>query len=202
MKKDGFETVTREFDCHKGRDVRLEPVTMTRIAPPIPPKADDSATAGVGRSEDSSKEKPDTTAPKGQDLDKPMPTGRASAGSPSGESPKGVPPTEANKKFPDNRAKQPRTREPWVVATWEHRVHGKGNSIRSGTMKLYSNGRIGSPNSVNTWTKKNRLLILYWPNSQAPGGVWRDVCIISTNGKTYSGKNQNGVGISGVKLSE
>ena len=89
--------------------------------------------------------------------------------------------------------------EPKVVGTWAHQV-GTGKDAARSTFKLYSNGKINSPDSRNTWHIKNGLLTLAWQNANAPGGKWEDVCNLSSDGKSYSGKNNKGIAINGVKL--
>jgi hypothetical protein len=80
-----------------------------------------------------------------------------------------------------------------VVARWVHHV----NMDSGGVISLYANGKIGDPGSDNTWTFEGGVLTLRWPNSDAPGGVWVDTCPVSSDGKTYSGENQQKVSISG-----
>jgi hypothetical protein len=74
-----------------------------------------------------------------------------------------------------------------VVATWTHDAAG----LKSET-KLYSNGKLHSPNHKATWTFQNGVLALKWPNAAIPGGVWTDTCTVSADGLTYSCKNQMG----------
>ena len=63
---------------------------------------------------------------------------------------------------------------------------------------LYANGKIGDPDSDNSWTFEGGVLTLRWPNGNAPGGAWVDTCPVSPDGRTYSGENQLKVPISGV----
>ncbi|QJX00244.1 hypothetical protein [Frigoriglobus tundricola] len=86
-----------------------------------------------------------------------------------------------------------------VVATWSHgtEVPGSGHEIQ-----LYSNGKIGGPDSGATWTFQNGILTLRWPNATAPGGAWVDSCSVSADGRTYSGKNQKGVRIGGYYVAK
>jgi hypothetical protein len=46
------------------------------------------------------------------------------------------------------------------------------------------------------------VLTLRWPNPIAPGGVWVDVCPVSVDGSTYSGKNQSKMRIAGRYIAE
>jgi len=80
------------------------------------------------------------------------------------------------------------------VARWEHHV---GNDER-GTNILYSNGTSNNKDSKNTWTfNKNGVLVMKWPNTQAPGGAWIDTVQVGPYGKGYSGRNQNKTTITG-----
>jgi len=45
------------------------------------------------------------------------------------------------------------------------------------------------------------VLTFRWPNPRAPGGAWLDVCTLSRDGKSCSGRNQNKAPIAGVKIS-
>ena len=72
-----------------------------------------------------------------------------------------------------------------VLATWNQAI------------RLYSNGKIGSPDGNATWSFQNGTLTLRWPNAAAPGGAWLDVCPVAADGLSYSGKNQRGTRISG-----
>ena len=87
--------------------------------------------------------------------------------------------------------------QPVVVATWALRA----NNGPPRNHHLYSNGRIGSPNSPNTWDLKRNAVIFRWPNPQAPRGVWVDVCTLSADRNSCRGKNQRGVPVSGEKIS-
>lgn len=98
-------------------------------------------------------------------------------------------------------ASKPDTNKPHVVATWAHEV-GPRRQVKQSTIKLYSNGRINAPDGPATWTLTGTRLTLRWPNPAAPGGAWEDDCTLSPDGKTYLGRNQRGVRISGVKVSE
>ncbi len=90
--------------------------------------------------------------------------------------------------------------EPKVVATWAHQVGVGKNALKRDTFKLYSNGKINDPDGRDTWAIKGGLMILTWQNTDAPGGAWKDVVNLAIDGKSYSGKNNKGVPILGVKL--
>jgi len=76
--------------------------------------------------------------------------------------------------------------QPKVVATWLHRA-GRGPH----RITLYSNGKINAVDSKHTWAFRNGILTLVWVNVRAPGGAWREVCTVSPDGSSYSGKNQH-----------
>jgi hypothetical protein len=76
-----------------------------------------------------------------------------------------------------------------VVATWSHKPPP---GLPPGTLRLYSNGKIGSPDAKATWSFQGGTLTLRWPDPTAPGGAWLDVCPVSADGQSYAGKNQNG----------
>ncbi len=83
---------------------------------------------------------------------------------------------------------------PHVVGSWGHQV-GRGSIDE---LRLLSNGRIGEPESEHRWLldEKGRLL-LFWRNPSAPKGAWIDTCELSSDGKSYSGGNNNGMSITG-----
>jgi WD40 repeat protein len=85
---------------------------------------------------------------------------------------------------------------PAVIATWSMRIRNDPPV----THKLFANGRVDLPHSPNTWEVKGHVLTFRWPDPNAPGGVWVDVCNLSADKKTYSGKNQNGTPLSGVRV--
>jgi hypothetical protein len=83
-----------------------------------------------------------------------------------------------------------------VVATWYH-TPPPGFGLPPGELRLYSNGRIGSPDAKATWSFQNGTLTLRWPNATAPGGAFLDVCPVAADGLSYAGQNQNGHRMSG-----
>jgi hypothetical protein len=82
-------------------------------------------------------------------------------------------------------------REPVVIAEWEQTVSPRGRASSTGTVRMYSNGRLGSPNSDATWRQGGNLLEFRWPDRNAPGGAWVDTLVLSADGKRYAGKNNN-----------
>lgn len=88
--------------------------------------------------------------------------------------------------------------KPYVISTWTHTPQGGGTA----TIKLYSNGRINSPDSANLWVLYNDHLVLRWSDPAAPGGMWVDDCAISADGRRYNGRNLQGRPVSGVKIDD
>ena len=84
---------------------------------------------------------------------------------------------------------------PFVVAEWIHRPNAPGKGPNE--IKLYSNGRIDNPNGRNTWSLQGRILTLRWQAPEAPGGAWVDICKLSQDRQTFTGKNQKGTDIFG-----
>jgi acetyl esterase/lipase len=81
-----------------------------------------------------------------------------------------------------------------VVATFAHKA-GRGDP---GAIKFYSNGCLGSPDGPNVWVLNGNTLVLYWYDQRAiPNGMWIDTCLLSNDGKTYRGQNQDRVPIIG-----
>jgi hypothetical protein len=85
---------------------------------------------------------------------------------------------------------------PSIVATWQHRV-GDGPPVEH---RFFANGRINNANGTATWTINGSILVMRWPNPDAPGGAWVDTCTVSGDGLTYTGRNQNDLVITGNKI--
>jgi hypothetical protein len=85
---------------------------------------------------------------------------------------------------------------PQLDSTWKHSI-ANGQSAE---ITLYSNGTINSPDGPDTWSLKGTTLIIRWKNPDAPGGEWVDTCDVAEHGGTYSGTNQLGTRISGVRV--
>jgi hypothetical protein len=101
--------------------------------------------------------------------------------------------TEKAKEY---QVKKQQALHPVVLASWSHRA-GK---YPPRVIRFYSNARIDSPTSGARWVVKGNVLILRWPDRAAPGGVWQDICSLSADGKSYSGKNQREVPVWGAKI--
>jgi|GEM_PF-2463817 len=80
-----------------------------------------------------------------------------------------------------------------LAATFRH----KPGTQAGGAIEFYSNGRLQSPDSLNTWTLDGDKLTLCWYSLQSPTGVWVDSCTLAKDGQSFQGQNQKGVVISG-----
>ncbi|MFH0793402.1 MAG: arabinan endo-1,5-alpha-L-arabinosidase [bacterium] len=85
-----------------------------------------------------------------------------------------------------------------LVGLWNHSVDF-GPSVPT---RFHPNGKIGDLPSSITWSLSATKLSLRWPRADAPGGVWLDDCYFSPDGKSYVGRNQNGMVIRGHKIGE
>lgn len=90
------------------------------------------------------------------------------------------------------------THPPRVVAIWKFGLVGRPPS----PIELLSNGAVGTPASKNSWKTEGNKLIFYWPNPQAPGGVWIDTCTLSADRKSIRGRNQVGASVAGTLVTE
>jgi len=75
---------------------------------------------------------------------------------------------------------------PRVVAEVDHRA---GNKHHLHT--FYSNGRIGAPLSMDRWSLDNDTLVFRWQDGHV------DTCTLSTDRKSYEGRNSGGTAIAG-----
>ncbi|MBN1817009.1 MAG: family 43 glycosylhydrolase, partial [Sedimentisphaerales bacterium] len=82
-----------------------------------------------------------------------------------------------------------------LAGTWEHMVNFQSPS----TIELLSDGTI-KDKPGDRWITQDGILELYWPNPEAPGGVWIDHCIIAPDGQSYIGRNQTGMVVRGKRL--
>ena len=73
-------------------------------------------------------------------------------------------------------------------------------------LEFDSNGRLMSPDGMNTWFLKGQRLILCWyfddqPRKDVkPHGIWVDTCELSKNGKAYRGVALTGERVLGEKI--
>lgn len=90
------------------------------------------------------------------------------------------------------------THPPRVVAIWKFGLVGRPPN----PIELLSNGAVTTPTSKNSWKMEGNKLIFYWPNPQAPGGVWIDTCTLSADRKSIRGRNQLGASVAGTLVTE
>jgi len=83
-----------------------------------------------------------------------------------------------------------------VVSMWEHKAGSKPLEI----LKLYSNGRINSPDGKDTWATQDNTLVLTWPTPAATAGAWKDQCTFSPDGNSYAGFGYGKRPIAGKRL--
>ncbi len=86
--------------------------------------------------------------------------------------------------------------EPFVVSAWEHQASGKP----AHPLRLYSNGRIESPDGTATWDVNDKALILSWPDAKNPKLISTDTLALASDGQSYLGKSSNGRAITGKRL--
>ena len=101
---------------------------------------------------------------------------------------------------PGSGKPEPEPREPFVVGEWAHEVRVNGRVTTRLTYRMYSNGRINSPDGRATWRQRGLVLILRNPSPDAPGGAWVDICRLAPDRRSYLGKNQKGFTIVGVLI--
>lgn len=86
-----------------------------------------------------------------------------------------------------------------LLATYRHQANDQAPAL----VQFYSNGRLLSPDGINTWLLRRNKLYLCWYNSKAkPFGVWVDTCDLINDGKAYRGANQQGDRIVGERRGE
>jgi hypothetical protein len=88
--------------------------------------------------------------------------------------------------------------EPQVIAVGVHQATNGGKQLLRAEFKLFSNGRINSPDSGSSWTRQGRILTMRWQNPEAPGGAWVDIATLSEDGRSFKGRNQVGTEITGL----
>lgn len=81
-----------------------------------------------------------------------------------------------------------------LVATYSHRAANRAAK----PIEFYSNGRLMSPEGINTWVLRGNNLVLCWYDQRSPTGVWVDTCTLEKDGKSYHGQNQQGDQIRGA----
>jgi hypothetical protein len=84
---------------------------------------------------------------------------------------------------------------------WRPTTHSPGK-LPPRSVDFYSNGRLDTPESVNTWMLRGNQLVLCWYTPQAkPFGVYVDTCTLSKDGKFYQGRSLAGAPVNGEKIS-
>jgi hypothetical protein len=85
---------------------------------------------------------------------------------------------------------------PFVVSTLKKHDHDpRTKKVRTGTVRLFSNGHINGPNAPATWTIQRGMIVMHWPNKSAPGGAWVDSMKIAADARSAKGRNQAGATI-------
>ena len=80
-----------------------------------------------------------------------------------------------------------------MIGSWTHFVNeGNGTQIN-----LKSDGKIG--NGPATWVLKDKHLELKWPKNDGTKSFWVDKCFVGSEGNWYTGKNQEGAIVRGIK---
>jgi acetyl esterase/lipase len=89
--------------------------------------------------------------------------------------------------------------KPTVIATYDPSAPNNP----PGEIKFYSNGCLNTPQGPSTWILKGGILKMYWYSDApaAPSGIWIDTCNMSTDHKSYIGKNNKDRVIIGKKIS-
>jgi arabinan endo-1,5-alpha-L-arabinosidase len=89
-----------------------------------------------------------------------------------------------------------RGRKVSVAGRWQHSVDFESGN----TISLLPDGNINSTDTRSTWLLRGSTLLLRWPRTDAPGGIWVDYCFVSPDGMWYVGRNQQGTIIRGVRV--
>lgn len=80
-----------------------------------------------------------------------------------------------------------------VVGRWKHVVNGRDRY----DIFFEPTGEITGTKGRADWELRNHRLKMIWHDPQAPDGKWIDEVVLSADGKSYSGRNQNGTTIRG-----
>lgn len=80
-----------------------------------------------------------------------------------------------------------------ITGSWTHYV----NEENGAPIEFKSDGKIG--NGPASWALKENHLELKWPKNDGTKGLWVDKCFVGPEGNWYSGKNQQGALIRGIK---
>lgn len=82
-----------------------------------------------------------------------------------------------------------------VTGLWYHSVDDRPPH----PLEFRAGGRILAGEFEAKWTLEGRTLRMSWPNDDAPGGSWEDVCVVADDGASYSGRNRKGMHIRGTR---
>ena len=85
-----------------------------------------------------------------------------------------------------------------VAGKWDHSV----NYQPANPLDLFTNHRIVRRDGRATWELNGRDLSMRWPRADAPGGAWVDQCILAADGQSFVGRNQRGMIVRGIRLSQ
>lgn len=91
-----------------------------------------------------------------------------------------------------------------VPGTWEHTVDGGAAQM----LVLTDTGAIDNavpgpgrrPAPAGTWERDGDGFAMVWPHPDAPGGAFRDRCRLTDDRRGYTGANQRGQTIAGVRV--
>jgi hypothetical protein len=83
-----------------------------------------------------------------------------------------------------------------LAGSWKHVV----NEQRHYNIFFEVSGMLSGVAGDASWKVNAKKLTLRWIDPNAPGGAWVDEVILSADGNSYSGKNQNGTTIRGTKV--
>ena len=84
-----------------------------------------------------------------------------------------------------------------ALGKWKHYA----GSDTEADLDLLPGGKVAEPFGGVTWSLKGNNLTLRFPkDDSADGDAWIDQCIISPDGRWYTGRNQDGVVVRGVRM--
>ncbi|MEC7566868.1 MAG: arabinan endo-1,5-alpha-L-arabinosidase [Planctomycetota bacterium] len=83
-----------------------------------------------------------------------------------------------------------------LVGSWKHVVNDQDHY----NIFFEVSGQLSGVAGDAFWKLNANQLTLRWLDPNAPGGAWIDEVTLSADGKSYSGKNQNGTTIRGTKV--
>ena len=90
------------------------------------------------------------------------------------------------------------SRPPPVEGFWYHSVDGGEPSL----LDLREGGEVFAGEFRARWRLEGWRLRMSWSNPDAPGGAWEDDCLVSEDGRSYAGRNQQGMLLRGTRKPE